>query len=417
VIDAPQITSQPAPVVVSRGFPASFSVAAIGRPTLAYQWLHDGTPVGGATGTTLSIPSTQPADGGIYRVVVTNITGSVTSSPASLLVFDGPVTSNLVVHLKFDNNYTDSSGRGNNASAVGAPTFSAPGKIGSHAFVYTTARDGSSFNYATLGYPNDLKFTGASDFSISLWMKMAPGSWADDPPFIGNKNWDSGGNIGWLLSLQGGGGNFKWNYREECPHDRQDYNAVGVITDNQWHHILVSFQRGALGRTFIDGVLTDTRSIAINAGAPTTIDTDPAIADNQNCPGNGTRTANAVNIGQDGRGTYTDGGSMGVTNAAIDDVGIWRRVVTAQEAAAIYKAGLAGLDLEQAAAVTLGVLQVKLVGANVQFTWAGGTGIRLQRTTSLNPTNWADVGGTLGNSSFSEPASSFSQAYYRLYKP
>src|SRR5678816_2882610 len=95
------------------------------------------------------------------------------------------------------------------------------------------------------------------------------------------------------------------------------------------------------------------------------IDTDPAIADNQNCPGNGTRTANAVNIGQDGRGSYTDGGSMGVTNAAIDDVGIWRRVVTAQEAAAIYKAGLAGLDLEQAAAVTLGVLQVKLVGANV----------------------------------------------------
>ena len=65
----------------------------------------------------------------------------------------------------------------------------------------------------------------------------------------------------------------------------------------------------------------------------------------------------------------------------------------------------------------LGELRVKLVGANVHFSWAGGTGIRLQRSTGLNPVLWDDVSGTLGSSSYSEPALSFPQAYYRLYKP
>jgi hypothetical protein len=416
VVDAPQIISQPLSVLVSKGYPASFSVAAIGRPPLKYQWLFNGAAISGATTTTLSFLSSQPSDAGPYQVVVTNITGAVTSLVANLSVFNGPINSNLVVHLKFDNNYSDSSGRGNNASAVGSPAFVSPGKIGTHAFSYTTFRDGSSFNYATLGYPADLHFTGATDFSVSLWTKMAPNSWADDPPYVANKNWDSGGNIGFDIGLAGGGGTFKWNYREECPHDRQDYNSPVVVTDNQWHHILVTFQRGSVARTFIDGALVDTRTIQVSSTAPpTTIDTDPAIADNQDCSGNGTRNANAVNIGQDGRGIYTDGGSMGVTNAAIDDVGIWRRALTPQEAVAVYNAGQQGKDLQQAVAASLGALTIKYVGGNVQCNWVGGTGIRLQKSPTLSPASWTDIPSTLGLSSFSEAANGV--AYYRLYKP
>src|SRR6185369_487127 len=112
--------------LVSKGYPASFNVAAIGRPPLKYQWLFNGAAISGATTTTLSFLSCQPSDAGPYQVVVTNITGAVTSLVANLSVFNGPITSNLVVHLKFDNNYNDFSGRGNNASAVGSPAFVSP---------------------------------------------------------------------------------------------------------------------------------------------------------------------------------------------------------------------------------------------------------------------------------------------------
>jgi hypothetical protein len=407
VIDAPQITVQPVSVLVSVGFPASFSVAAMGRPPLSYQWYHDNTAIG-ANSTSFSLPSAQVADAGSYRVVITNITGSVTSSVATLIVFAGKITNDLVVHLKFDNNYTDTSGRGNHAAAVGTPGFGA-GKIG-QAFQYTTAGSIASFNYATLNYPPDLHFSTSSDFSVSYWSKIDPANKSSDPPQIGNKNWGSGSNIGWICGVQGNNG-FEWNYREECPSTRKDYDATVNMVDNAWHHVVFAVQRGGVARTFIDGILRDTRSVATAGTSPTTIDTDPAITDNQNCSGNGTRNANAVNIGQDGTGTY----NISITNALIDDVGIWRRALTSQEAVAVYSAGNAGQDLQQAAAASLGLLQVNLAGGNAEFNWIGGAGIRLQRTVSLNPVSWADVAGTVGLSAYSQPATN--SAYYRLHKP
>ena len=56
----------------------------------------------------------------------------------------------------------------------------------------------------------------------------------------------------------------------------------------------------------------------------------------------------AVNIGEDGTGVYYDNGSAYNIAAHIDDVGIWRRAVTAKEANAIYAAGQSGKDLSQA---------------------------------------------------------------------
>jgi hypothetical protein len=410
VIDAPLVTVQPVSVLVTVGYPANFSVAAMGRPPLSYQWYRDNTPVGGNS-TAFSIPSTTLADGGLYKVVVTNVVGATTSAVVALTVFGGAITNDLVLHLKFDNNYNDSSGRGNNATAVGTPAFNSGGKVG-QAFSYTTSQGAGIFNYATVNYPPDLHFTSASDFTVAYWSKIAPNSKSADPPAIANKNWNSGSNIGWVCGVQGSG-NFEWNYREECPNTRKDYDSDVNMTDGNWHHIVWSIQRGSLSRTFIDGVLKNVQTI-VNAGnSPTTIDTDPAIADNQNCSGNGTRNAGAINIGQDGRGIYDPG--VAITNALIDEVGIWRRAVTPQEAVALYNAGVAGLDLQQAFAGTLGALQVTRVGANVQFNWSGGTGIRLQKSATLSPPSWSDVAGTTGASTYSQPATN--NAYYRLYKP
>ncbi len=389
VVGAPQIITQPTPAVSSPGFPVSFTAAALGRPPLHCQWLHDGSPVG-ANSATLSFASVQTTDAGRYQVAVTNSEGSVLSIAVRLLVSPGPIVSNLVAHITFDGNYDDSSGRNNNATAVGGPTLVA-GKI-NQAMKFTTSQDGSTIQYATLGYPDDLKFTDTVDFSVSMWANYT--QQVDDPPFISNKNWASSGNPGWGIFTQDNG-----HYRINTTGTggtKYDLGsgATPFVRDGTWHHIVLSHARGAIVSVYTDGVLTSTRP-DLTTGS---IDTDSL--------------GFAVNIAQDGRGDYTDGGSAGITNAVIDDVGIWRRALSAQEAQAIYTAGQNGKDLAQAVtAVKLTV--VGIAGGNISFTWPASPTMKLQQSTSLSPASWTDVPGTLGASSASVPMSS-AKLFFKL---
>ena len=82
---APTITAQPANLTVIELQPASFSVTAAGGGSLTYQWKRNGTPLAGATSSTLTISSTLPADHNAkYSAVVTNSAGSVASAAAEL---------------------------------------------------------------------------------------------------------------------------------------------------------------------------------------------------------------------------------------------------------------------------------------------------------------------------------------------
>ncbi|HXP63751.1 MAG TPA: hypothetical protein VN829_24810, partial [Dongiaceae bacterium] len=85
VID-PFITNQPASLQIALGQPAVFDIGVAGTAPLAYRWRKDGTNIAGATAATLSLPSAQGTDAGIYQVVVTNHFGKTTSALASLSV-------------------------------------------------------------------------------------------------------------------------------------------------------------------------------------------------------------------------------------------------------------------------------------------------------------------------------------------
>ncbi len=52
----------------------------------SFQWLFNGSPISGATGATLTLPTMTVALAGNYSVTVTNETGAVTTSPATLTV-------------------------------------------------------------------------------------------------------------------------------------------------------------------------------------------------------------------------------------------------------------------------------------------------------------------------------------------
>jgi len=87
---APTILTNPTNQIASQGDTVSFMVAATGTDPLAYQWYFNATNlIQGATGSGLELFNVVPGQSGDYSVVVANDFGSVTSTPA-LMVVSGP---------------------------------------------------------------------------------------------------------------------------------------------------------------------------------------------------------------------------------------------------------------------------------------------------------------------------------------
>jgi uncharacterized lipoprotein YddW (UPF0748 family) len=90
VNNAPSITTQPQSQSISQGASATFTVTAIGAAPLSYQWRLYATNIAGATASTYTRTSVQPADAGPYSVVVSNAFGTTNSSDAQLTVIVPP---------------------------------------------------------------------------------------------------------------------------------------------------------------------------------------------------------------------------------------------------------------------------------------------------------------------------------------
>jgi pectate lyase len=83
---APVFNSQPASLVVLAGSAAGFIAMAAGTAPIGYQWSKNGTPISGATSSTLTLTNVQTTNDGSYTVTASNSVGSVTSNPAQLTV-------------------------------------------------------------------------------------------------------------------------------------------------------------------------------------------------------------------------------------------------------------------------------------------------------------------------------------------
>ena len=246
----------------------------------------------------------------------------------------------LVVHLSFDKvdgngNPLDSSGRGNNGTIVrpGPNSPYVPGIIGM-AFQTTgtiTAPEYPTGNYITLGMPDDLDFGATSDFSFSWWGQYTADSAHPDIPWLSNKDWNSSSTRGYVLAIDPVD-RIRWDFRSRG--DPKSYpNGVASLgsplDDGTWHHYAVVFVRGnpGSGTIYLDGNPTFSTPITstgeINIGLP-------------------------LNIFQDGTGTYTNlSGAPNGANwdmAEMDDLGIWRRAITADEVTLIYTMGQQGIS-------------------------------------------------------------------------
>jgi immunoglobulin I-set domain protein len=102
---APTITTQPSNQTVTAGQTATFSVVAAGTAPLTYQWQKNAAAITSATAAGYTTPVTTTANSGeLFRVVVSNSAGNVTSNSAMLTVNPGTANSTVdVITYHYDN--------------------------------------------------------------------------------------------------------------------------------------------------------------------------------------------------------------------------------------------------------------------------------------------------------------------------
>lgn len=245
--NAPEITDQPDSTAAPIGGKAAFKVQATGLAPLSYTWYQvnsSGSDIQvGTNSSTLILTDVQPSDMGQYYCIVTNTAGSAISSLASLMIAD------LSAYWPLDSNYTDVTGNGYNAAAVGSPSFAT-----GHAGQSVSLGGGS---YLTCANSGDLTLKDGG--TISAWVKTSS---------LGNV-WASvvtKGRWAWRLCR-----NNNTNYISfHCNSPNFEFQANGDITvvDNTWHLLTATYD-GQYSKLYVDGVLDASASFteAINDNA------------------------------------------------------------------------------------------------------------------------------------------------------
>ena len=119
----PRITQNPLPVSADASDTATFSVLYSSVSAAGFQWFFNATPIPGATNNPLIITPVSATKAGSYSVVVTNVYGAATSSPALL-----SVNSTLRIKTQPATNVFVTAGVATNLSvaAAGEPSLAYP---------------------------------------------------------------------------------------------------------------------------------------------------------------------------------------------------------------------------------------------------------------------------------------------------
>ena len=385
----PFILNPPVAETRVEGLYTSFSVNAVGTAPLSYQWRKNGSALIGETNATLAFPVASSDSGAGLTVVVTNPFGAVTSSPPAILtVTPGPaaIANSLVVYLNFDSNILAQAGTTINGTAIGAvgqEVYTA-GKVGSSAALFNNDPLAGSVTDWAVSF-GDIEWLYTNNWSFSLWVETTDTEGAA----IGNKDWASGSNIGWLIS--------------EYYTDWLNYRAVGATrhdignfnwADGAWHHVAAVFYRDAnMVYTYVDGALT--------AQAPLGVTGQESL----------TPTAIEITlVGSSGNGDYSFQG-------AVDDLGMWARPLNQAEVLGIYQAGLNGKGVPQATYPPPSLVATA-AGGNVTLVYPGwAKGYTLLASTNLSLASWGTVATAPtivnGNSVVTIPATPGAQ-FFRL---
>ena len=446
------------------GLPVTLSVSAYGTPTLTYQW-YQGTPPNqsnpvGNNSPTFTLPTPALTDAGKYYCNISNpALPAGTNTPAVSVTILPPPTSppnisGLVVHLPFNGNLTDATGRGNNGTgfhaALAGVSHVTPGPTTAPDFYYvpdgpfgtnqglhysTVATNsggltangssgGTNDYYVSLGVRPDLQF-GTNSFTVSYWIRLPQGFGETAPnggdlPFFTDVT-NSTGGWGYCFTMAYGYGT-----ANPVPTTAPLYNQVGAwgasiydspgngiryygdnynaINDGSWHNLVQIIDRGA-GKftTYIDG-----------ASAIQYLDAGTSL----NSVGSIDNGAPAV-IGQDPTGYYGEDGS-----ADIADFGVWRRALTPLEVGAIYTAGSASalsFTGTPPNPVSISITKASAGGGSVTVTWSA-TPPASYSYTVLSRTNlvsgaWVTNATGITVTTYTDSTANAGSKFYRVTSP
>lgn len=200
-----------------------------------------------------------------------------------------------------------------------------------------------------------------------FWIRLPANYAGPDLPFICNTT-GSANNPGYTFAPSYGtsvAGSWGWSlFNVGASGGINVYGPVGALIEEwKWYHVAHSFKRNGTGDTYINGRLVDSRSLA-----PLTATVDTGL---QTC------------IGQDPTGKYAEG-----ADADIDDVGFFKKALTALKIQSIYAAAEVNRQSFVRKETTPTLSWVRGPGGSLTLTYVGV----LQSTATVNG-GWTDVAG------------------------
>ena len=103
-----------------------------------------------------------------------------------------------------------------------------------------------------------LELGSEQDFTMEVRIRTEATS---DVAIIGNKDWDSGLNPGFVFSFEYPNGP-AWKVNLGDGNERADANGSSGVADNQWHTLSCSFDRDGMMRLYTDGVFVAEEDIS-----------------------------------------------------------------------------------------------------------------------------------------------------------
>ena len=219
----------------------------------------------------------------------------------------------LVSYLKLDEMtnsvFSDESPNGIGGSCTTCPAPTSTGRI-SYARVFS-ATSGSTIQ---IPYNSKLNWPLGHDFAIEFWVKHGTAAPGATETVIGRL--DSTTQLRWQISMNTGGRISAQFIAADGSGSSASVTSSAALNDNTWHHI--AFVRsGSAGqnRLYVDGQLSDTETVTYSDAFSSA-------------------TA-GVTIGGLNGGAYFNG--------TIDEIGIYRSVLTADQILQHYNDGMVGL--------------------------------------------------------------------------
>src|SRR5665213_1160992 len=310
----PAMVTQPQGASLYVGDNVQFSGLASGTAPLSYQWRQNGTNLIGATSSTLTFRPTVATNAGTYVLVITNLYGAVTSSPAILTLTPFALTNALAAYWMFDDgpggcSAADSSTNGNDGNLLNFPDCTSEwvsGRI-SNCITFNTTTPVNE--YVDVPTSPSLNFNTNLVFSLSAWVRGS----ATQPNGACILAKGVGGlNEEYAMDVETG--TFRFYVRNSASASTALLSPVAP--NGTWQHLAATYDgNAAVMNVYVNGQL------AATAAAPTTL-----LGENGHDVTIGCRESTAAS------------GFNLPFNGFIDDVRIYNRTLSSNDVLALYQA-------------------------------------------------------------------------------